>query len=234
MIFQAENLCAYYGDINVLQGISISVEEQGIVGLLGRNGAGKTTTMRGIMGLTPPAKAGKITFKGENIGHLRPYEIFQRGISWVPEERRIWSRLTVLENLEIAQRGRPDRKAWNLEKIFHHFPILEERKKQMGRTLSGGEQQMLAIARALMGNPELLLMDEPSEGLAPLIVKTIYEIIREIKSYGVSILLVEQNIRVAVNVVEKYYIMEQGKIVFEGLNENIEESTEVVKKFITV
>jgi len=234
MIFQAENIYAYYGDINVLQGISFAMEEKSIVGLLGRNGAGKTTTMRGIMGLTPPAKTGKVTLRGEEIGHLRPYEIFQRGISWVPEERRIWSKLTVLENLEIARRGNLERETWNLEKIFHHFPILEERKKQMGRTLSGGEQQMLAIARALMGNPELLLMDEPSEGLAPLVVKAIYEIIVEIRGYGVSILLVEQNIQAALNVLQKYYVMEQGKIVFEGQNENIARSTEMVEKFITV
>jgi len=234
MIFQVENIYAYYGDINVLQGVSFAVEEESIVGLLGRNGAGKTTTLRGIMGLTPPAKTGKVTFKREEITHLRPYEIFRKGISWIPEERRVWSKLTVLENLEIARRRNLERETWNLERIFHHFPILDERKKQMGRTLSGGEQQMLAIARALMGNPELLLMDEPSEGLGPLIVKLIYDIITEIKSHGVSILLVEQNIQAALNVLQKFYIMEQGKIVFEGQNENIEQSSEIVEKFITV
>jgi len=234
MIFQVENIYAYYGDINVLQGISFAVEEESIVGLLGRNGAGKTTTMRGIMGLVPPTKTGKVTFKEKEITHLPPYEIFQKGISWIPEERRIWSKLTVLENLEIARRETSAEKNWSVEKIFQHFPILEERKKQMGTTLSGGEQQMLAIARALMGNPELLLMDEPSEGLAPLIVKLIYDIITEIKSHGVSILLVEQNIQAALNVLQKYYIMEQGKIVFEGQNENIEQSREIVEKYITV
>jgi len=234
MIFQVENIYAYYGDINVLQGISFAVEEESIVGLLGRNGAGKTTTMRGIMGLVPPTKTGKVTFKEKEITHLPPYEIFQKGISWIPEERRIWSKLTVLENLEIARRETSAEKNWSVEKIFQHFPILAERKKQMGTTLSGGEQQMLAIARALMGNPELLLMDEPSEGLAPLIVKLIYDIITEIKSHGVSILLVEQNIQAALNVLQKYYIMEQGKIVFEGQNENIEQSREIVEKYITV
>jgi branched-chain amino acid transport system ATP-binding protein len=234
MIFQVENIYAYYGDINVLQGISFAVEEESIVGLLGRNGAGKTTTMRGIMGLVPPTKTGKVTFKEKEITHLPPYEIFQKGISWIPEERRIWSKLTVLENLEIARRETSAEKNWSVEKIFQHFPILEERKKQMGTTLSGGEQQMLAIARALMGNPELLLMDEPSEGLAPLIVKLIYDIISEIRSHGVSILLVEQNIQAALKVLQKYYIMEQGKIVFEGQNENIEQSREIVEKYITV
>jgi branched-chain amino acid transport system ATP-binding protein len=234
MIFRAENIYAYYGDINVLQGISCGVEEESIVGLLGRNGAGKTTTMRGIMGLVPPTKTGKVTFKEKEITHLPPYEIFQEGVSWIPEERRIWSKLTVLENLEIAGRVTPAEKNWSVEKIFQHFPILAERKKQMGTTLSGGEQQMLAIARALMGNPELLLMDEPSEGLAPLIVKLIYDIISEIRSHGVSILLVEQNIQAALKVLHKYYIMEQGKIVFEGQNENIEQSREIVEKYITV
>jgi branched-chain amino acid transport system ATP-binding protein len=234
MIFRAENIYAYYGDINVLQGISFGVEEESIVGLLGRNGAGKTTTMRGIMGLVPPTKTGKVTFKEKEITHLPPYEIFQKGISWIPEERRIWSKLTVLENLEIARRETSAEKNWSVEKIFQHFPILAERKKQMGTTLSGGEQQMLAIARALMGNPELLLMDEPSEGLAPLIVKLIYDIISEIRSHGVSILLVEQNIQAALKVLHKYYIMEQGKIVFEGQNENIEQSREIVEKYITV
>jgi branched-chain amino acid transport system ATP-binding protein len=234
MIFRAENIYAYYGDINVLQGISFGVEEESIVGLLGRNGAGKTTTMRGIMGLVPPTKTGKVTFKEKEITRLPPYEIFQEGVSWIPEERRIWSKLTVLENLEIAGRVTPAEKNWSVEKIFQHFPILAERKKQMGTTLSGGEQQMLAIARALMGNPELLLMDEPSEGLAPLIVKLIYDIITEIRSHGVSILLVEQNIQAALNVLQKYYIMEQGKIVFEGQNENIEQSREIVEKYITV
>jgi branched-chain amino acid transport system ATP-binding protein len=234
MIFQAENINAYYGDINVLQGISLGVEEKSIVGLLGRNGAGKTTTMRVIMGLVPPVMTGKVTFKGKEITHLPSYGIFQEGISWVPEERRIWAKLTVLENLEIARKQISGEKKWSLEKIFLHFPILEERKKQMGRTLSGGEQQMLAIARALMGNPELLLMDEPSEGLAPLIVRLIYDIIAEIKGHGVSILLVEQNIQVALNVLKKYYIMEQGKIVFAGENDKIEESKKIVEKYITV
>ncbi len=234
MIFQAESVSAYYGDINVLQGISFAVGEKSIVGLLGRNGAGKTTTMRVIMGLKPPLKKGKLIFQDKDITDLHPYDIFLEGISWVPEERRIWSKLTVLENLEIANRKIRGGENWSIEKIFQHFPILQERKKQMGTTLSGGEQQMLAIARALMGNPKLLLMDEPSEGLAPLIVRHIYEITITIKGYGVSILLVEQNIQAALNVLQKYYIMEQGKIVYEGVNRNIAESRAIVEKFISV
>lgn len=234
MILELENVYGHYGDINVLQGVSLGVEEENIVGLLGRNGAGKTTTMRGIMGLIPPTKSGKMIFKGEEITLLPPYKIFQRGISWVPDERRIWSRLTVLENLEIARRENFCGKRWDLDKIFHHFPLLEERKKQLGSTLSGGEQQMLAIARALMGNPELLLMDEPSEGLAPLIVKLIVDIVIEAQKNGVAVLLVEQNIQMALSLCEKYYIMEQGKIIFERKNENIEESTKIVEGFITV
>jgi len=234
MIFRAEDIYAYYGDINVLQGVSFQVEENSIVGLLGRNGAGKTTTMRVIMGLRPPVRKGKMIFQGREITDLNPYDIFLQGISWVPEERRIWSKLTVLENLEIANRKTAGGENWNTEKIFQHFPILEERKKQMGTTLSGGEQQMLAIARALMGNPKLLLMDEPSEGLAPLIVKHIYEITITIKDHGVSILLVEQNIQAALNILQKYYIMEQGKIIYEGINQNVEESRAIVEKFITV
>jgi branched-chain amino acid transport system ATP-binding protein len=234
MILKVENIYGYYGDINVLQGISFAVEEESIVALLGRNGAGKTTTMRIIMGLVPPAKTGGVSFKGEEITDLPPYKIYQRGISWVPDIRRIWSKLTVLENLEIARRGNLERETWNLERIFHHFPLLDERKKQMGRTLSGGEQQMLAIARGLMGNPELLLMDEPTEGLAPLIVKLISEMTTEIKRNGIAVLLVESNIQMALSLAGKYYIMEQGKIVFEGQNENIEQSTEIVEKYITV
>jgi branched-chain amino acid transport system ATP-binding protein len=234
MILRLENIHGYYGDINVLQGISFGVEDGTIVALLGRNGAGKTTTMRIIMGLTPPARTGRVSFKDEEISHLPPYKIYQRGISWIPDPRRIWSKLTVLENLEIATRGNLERETWNLERIFQHFPILNERKKQMGKTLSGGEQQMLAIARALMGNPELLLMDEPTEGLAPLIVKLISDITAEIKKNGVAVLLVESNTQMALGLAGKYYIMEQGKIVFEGQNENIEQSTAIVEKFITV
>jgi len=186
------------------------------------------------MGLTPPMRTGRVSFKEEEISDLPAYKIYQRGISWVPDTRRIWSKLTVLENLEIARRGNLERETWNVERIFQHFPILNERKKQMGRTLSGGEQQMLAIARALMGNPELLLMDEPTEGLAPLIVQLISDITAEIKKNGAAVLLVESNTQMALNLAGKYYIMEQGKIVFEGQNESIEQSTAIVEKFITV
>jgi branched-chain amino acid transport system ATP-binding protein len=207
-MLELTDLHTYYGESHVLEGISLRVEEGSVVTLLGRNGMGKTTTIRTIIGFTPP-RSGVVRFKGEEVQHLQAYQICQMGLALVPQGRRIFPSLTVEENLTIAARGED----WTLEKIHSLFPILKARAKHRGNLLSGGEQQMVAIARALLTNPEFLLMDEPSEGLAPLIVQEVGDILSQLKQKGLSMFLVEQNVPLALKVADYAYILNNGQIV---------------------
>jgi branched-chain amino acid transport system ATP-binding protein len=201
-----------------------------VVGLLGRNGAGKSTTMRSIMGLTPP-KEGTVMFKGEDVTSVKPFQLFRKGIGYVPDDRRVFADLTVDDNLEIVyQRD----SAWNKERVYELFPTLAEIKTRRAGHLSGGEQQMLTIARALMGSPELLLLDEPTEGLAPLIVRDLEEQILKLKDAGISILLSEQNVRSALKMISRAYVIDIGRIRFEGTVAELEANEEVKKKYLMV
>jgi branched-chain amino acid transport system ATP-binding protein len=221
----------YYGESYVLHGISMRVEERTVVALLGRNGMGKTTTIRSITGITPP-RSGVVRFKERDITHLKPYEIAQIGIGLIPQGRRIFPSLSVKENLTMAARMRGKVDGWSLDQVYAHFPLLKERENLKGALLSGGEQQMLAIGRALMTNPDLLLMDEPSEGLAPLIVRNIGSIIRQLKEEGLSILLVEQNLPMALGVADYAYIISKGIIVYESTPRELEANEEIKAKYL--
>ena len=208
----AEGLHTYYGKSHILHGVSLEVREGEIVALLGRNGAGKTTTLRSLMGLTPP-RHGSVRILGETTTRWPPYRIAALGVGYVPEGRRIFSPLSVEENLKVPL-GR--RGPWTIERVFRLFPRLEERKHSRGRQLSGGEQEMLAIARALILNPKLLLLDEPSQGLAPLIVREVFDVVAAARREGLSILLVEQNVRAAVEIADRAYVLDDGAIVHKG------------------
>jgi branched-chain amino acid transport system ATP-binding protein len=212
VILEIDRIDTFYGLGHILHGLSLSLAEGEVVALLGRNGAGKTTTLRSITGLTPPRR-GKIRYKGADIAGLDPHLISRRGIAMVPETRDIFSYLTVKENLAIAER-RGSR--WPMEAVLARFPGLKDRLGHKGRELSGGEQEMLAIARALMTGPELLLLDEPSQGLAPLVVSAVMDTIRELKSQRVSMLLVEQNAEMALQLADRVYVIDHGSVVFEG------------------
>lgn len=231
MILEVKDIHTYYGESYILQGVSLEISRGEIVTLLGRNGAGKSTIVKSIVGLTPP-KRGEILYRQKNIVNLKPYEIVRLGIGYVPETRRIFNTLSVLENLQVAQ-GK-NQGIWNLESIFTLFPRLKERMKNKGSQLSGGEQQMLTIARALMGNPELILLDEPSEGLAPVIVKGIAEAIKGMKGRGMTILLVEQNVLMTLELADRHYIIDSGKIIYQGLNEELKANEEIQKNYLSV
>jgi branched-chain amino acid transport system ATP-binding protein len=236
MLLEVNDLNTYYGTSHVLQGISLNVKEGEIVALLGRNGMGKSTTMKSIMGLVKP-KSGSVTFLGKNITGFPPYKVARAGIGYVPEERRIFPRLSVVDNLELGIKGgKLSSKAgtWTVERIFQHFPKLKERADQKGRFLSGGEQQMLTIGRALMGNPDLLLVDEPTEGLAPLMVNEVRDILAEINKAGVSILLVEHNLKVAMFLAQRIYLMGKAHVGFSGTKEELEADPEVRAKYLEV
>jgi branched-chain amino acid transport system ATP-binding protein len=226
-----ENVNTYYGYSHILQGVSLEVRQGEIVVLLGRNGVGKTTTMKTIMGIQPP-KTGKIIFMGENIAGLPPYRIAQRGISLIPEDRRVIPGLTVHENLKLGSLVRTKAKDRDglFEMVFDYFPRLKERTKQDAGKLSGGEQQMLTIARGLMSQPKLMLIDEPSEGLAPLLVQEIMKIIKKLQNDGVTILLVEQHVEMAMRLSEnqRAYIMEKGQIRMTGNLEELDSRIEEV------
>jgi len=212
VILEIKGIETYYGIGHVLHGLSLAVAEGEVVALLGRNGAGKTTTLRSIAGLTPP-RSGEIRYKGRSIAGLDTHRISQMGIALVPETRGIFSYLTARENLAIARR-RDSR--WQMDAVLERFPALRERLESKGRLLSGGEQEMLAIARALMTGPELLLLDEPSQGLAPLVVNAVMDTIRELKAQRVSMLLVEQNVEMALQLADRVYVIDHGTVVFEG------------------
>jgi len=232
-VLEVKGIDVYYGAIHALKGLSLEVEEGSIVTLIGANGAGKTTTLKSISGLLRP-RNGTIMFKGRDISKVPPEKIVGLGISQVPEGRRVFATMTVLENLEMGAYLRKDKKGIesDLENVFTRFPRLKERRKQTAGTLSGGEQQMLAIGRALMARPELMLMDEPSMGLAPLLVKEIFEIIKDINARGTTILLVEQNANMALSIANRAYVIETGEIVLEGTAEQLINSEEVKKAYL--
>jgi branched-chain amino acid transport system ATP-binding protein len=233
MLLEINNIHTYYGKSYILQGISLIVSQDEVVCLLGRNGAGKTTTLKSIIGLVPP-KQGSIRFKGDEIVGKEPFEIARLGIGYVPEDRRIFPDLTVKENLEVMpQRSVPQDEEWTVERIFELFPILKRLQGNKGMELSGGEQQMLTIARTLMVNPEILLLDEPSEGLAPLIVKELEHLVCQIK-YHITILLVEQNSRFAMDLSNRGYIIEKGKILYQGDIKELKENKEIKERYLAV
>jgi len=219
----------YYGESHILHGISLTVKKGSVAALLGPNGMGKTTTVRSIIGFTPP-RSGIIRFRGTEIERLPPYKICQMGLALVPQGRRIFPSLSVEENLVIGARGR----GWSLEKAYSAFPRLKERARHKGNLLSGGEQQMLCIARALLTSPEFLLMDEPSEGLAPLLVQEIGNIIAQLKADGLSILLVEQNLPLALRVSDYVYVLSKGVIVHESSTEAFSRNEEAKIKYLGV
>ena len=232
-LLQLENVHAGYGPIEVLKGINLAVNQGEIVAVLGANGAGKSTMLMTISGINQ-CRRGRIVFGGEPIQNQPPHEIVRRGISQAPEGRRIFPRLTVQENLEMGafQRGDAEALQTDLDRVFTSFPILKERQSQPGGTLSGGEQQMLAISRALMARPKLLLLDEPSLGLAPMIVTRIFDIIREINQQGTTILLVEQNANMALHVAHRGYVLETGQIVLEDTARNLISNEQVKKSYL--
>ena len=231
-MLKVSGLNASYGKIQVLKNISLEVEEGSIVTILGANGAGKTTTMKSISGLLKPQE-GKIEFLGEDVTGLRPDQLLKKGVALVPEGRQILAGMTVLENLEMGAYHRRDNEInQDLEKMFARFPILKEREKQLGGTLSGGQQQMLAIARAIMSRPKLLLLDEPSMGLAPLVVADIFKIIKEINQSGTTVLLVEQNARQALKVSDYGYVLETGKIIADGKSSDLLNDPRIMEAYL--
>jgi branched-chain amino acid transport system ATP-binding protein len=235
-ILELEGVHTFYGSIEALKGISIEVKEGEIVTLIGANGAGKSTTLRSINGLNSPRR-GRITFRGKDITHASAHDIVERGISQSPEGRRLFPRMTVLENLEMgtfqrADRGNRKAVSQDLDRVYELFPRLAERKSQKAGTLSGGEQQMVAIGRALMARPKLLLLDEPSMGLAPIFVERIFEIIREINGQGTPILLVEQNALMALDVASRGYVLETGKIALADDAKALKQNDEVKRTYL--
>jgi branched-chain amino acid transport system ATP-binding protein len=223
-----------YGLSQVLFGVSLEVHAGECIALIGRNGVGKTTTMRSIIGLTPPL-SGRVVWKGQDIARLGPHRICRLGIGFVPEDRRIFPELSVWENLDIARRtGANGKTTWQEEQVFALFPDLAEIRDRRGGVLSGGQQQMLTIARTLMGNPELLLLDEPSEGLAPLIVELLRERVAELKSTGLSIVLAEQNLQFVMALADRVYILEKGEVRFTGTPADLQADKRIVQQFLTV
>ncbi len=220
-MLEVSGLTAFYGKAQILFDLSLTIRRGEIVVLLGRNGAGKTTTFKSIIGLLPPAD-GKIRFKGRDITHLPPHKTCNLGLGYVPEDRRIFTQLTILENLEVGRQ--PSREGfvpWTFERLFELFPNLAERRNQDAGTLSGGEQQMLTIARTLMGNPEMIILDEPSEGLAPVIVQQLADTIRRLKQEGVSVFLAEQNLNFSRFICDRAYIIHQGSVCHESAIEEL-------------
>jgi len=232
-MLKMEDVHTYYGKSHILQGVSFQVRAQECMAVLGRNGAGKTTTLRSIIGLVPPRK-GRISFNDRPINGLRPFEISRLGIAYVPEDRQIFSALTVVENLTISIQKNRSRGPWSLDRIFEIFPILAERRKNHGNQLSGGEQQMLSIARALMTNPDLMLLDEPTEGLAPLIVEKLLEIIGNLKESGLTIILVEQDVEATSHVADRYCILQQGLVVHQSSHKEFWSQPELQERYLGV
>jgi branched-chain amino acid transport system ATP-binding protein len=232
-ILEVENVHTYYGHIHALKGVSVNVDKGEIVTLIGANGAGKSTALKTISGLLKP-RQGRIELEGEDLTRYRPHEIVAKGVVQVPEGRRVFGRLTVTENLEMGAFALNDSRqlGTNLEKVFKLFPRLEERRKQIAGTLSGGEQQMLATGRALMANPRVLLLDEPSMGLAPVLVDSIFDTIRQLHAAGTTILLVEQNARIALQVASRGYVLQTGVVVLNDTAENLRRNEMVRKAYL--
>jgi branched-chain amino acid transport system ATP-binding protein len=230
VILDVKNIDTFYGLGHILHGLSLSVAEGEVVALLGRNGAGKTTTLRSITGLNPP-RSGEIRYKGSDIAGLKPNKVSRLGIALVPETRDIFSYLTARENLAIAERKAS---RWQIDALLERFPSLKERMGNKGRELSGGEQQMLAIARALLTGPDLLLLDEPSQGLAPLVVNAVMSTIEELKKERVSMLLVEQNAEMALRLADRVYVIDHGTVVFEGTPERLRADRQVTATYLGV
>jgi branched-chain amino acid transport system ATP-binding protein len=230
---KVQNLCAWYGAAQILFDVSFELGRGEVVALMGRNGAGKSTTMKAIMGLVP-RRSGVVRFMAHDLVALRPYEIARLGIGWVPEDRRIFTDLTVMENLEVARRPPRDGVHWTPEKLFGLFPNLEELRHRPGGRISGGEQQMLTVARTLMGNPLVVLLDEPSEGVAPLIVERMAATIQQLKKEGLSILLSEQNLHFAELVSDRVYLLEKGHVGWAGTMAELASSADVQRDLLTL
>jgi branched-chain amino acid transport system ATP-binding protein len=230
MLLEVEDIHTYYGLSHVLHGVRLTVGEGEVVALLGRNGAGKTTTLRSIIGLTPPAR-GRITFKAEQISGLPPYAVARKGLAYVPETREVFSLLSVEENLTLAQK-RDSR--WGRERILGWFPTLRPLLGRKGSEISGGEQQMTVIGRGLLTGPELLLLDEPSQGLAPLMAATVLGMLRDLKRERLSVLIVEQSVKIAMALADRIYILANGRIVFEGTPTDLQQRPEVVERHMGV
>jgi branched-chain amino acid transport system ATP-binding protein len=225
-VLEAHDIHSYYGKSHILHGVSLELNEGEIVTVLGRNGAGKTTTVRSLMGLTPP-RAGKVEIFGYDTTHWPTHRIAGLGVGYVPEGRKIFAPLTVLENLKVPQ-ARPG--PWTMERVFELFPRLGERRSQLGRQLSGGEQEMLAIARPLLLNPRLMLLDEPSQGLAPLIVREVMHVVRRMREEGLTVLLIEQNAPLSLSIADRAYVLDDGKVVWSGKAAELAADTELVAR----
>jgi branched-chain amino acid transport system ATP-binding protein len=233
-LLELRNVNTFYGRSHILFDVSLAVEKGEVVALLGRNGAGKSTTFRSIIGLTAPS-SGEVVFKGETVSGLRAFRICRKGIGFVPEDRRCFPDLTVRENLEVAARREKETAApWTVGRIYELFPRLQEREKNLGSQLSGGEQQMLTIARTLMTNPEVLLLDEPSEGLAPLVVSLLAEMILRIRKEGVTVVLAEQNLHFCAKVADRGYVIDKGSVKYEGKMKDLLADDEVKEKYLAV
>ena len=231
-LLEVADIHTYYGDAYVLQGLSLSLEEGQILGLLGRNGVGKTTLVNSIVGFTPPRR-GRVLFKAADITGAPSFTTIRRGMGLVPQGRRVFPTLSVAENLVVAERN-IGRHGWTLERVYALFPRLAERRHQRARTLSGGEQQMLAIGRGLMGNPDCLVMDEPSEGLAPIVIQGVWEAIRKLRQEGLSILIVEQNASLAVQLVDYVHVLEKGRVVYSSVPEELWSNNEVKSSYLGI
>jgi branched-chain amino acid transport system ATP-binding protein len=232
-MLKVERIHSFYGLSHILFDVSLKVRQGEVVCLLGRNGAGKTTAMKSIMGIIPP-KQGRIMFRGEEITSHAPYMLARKGIGYVPDDRRIFADLTVDENLEIAMRKPTKGEGWTKEKVFEIFPALKDINCRKGGCLSGGEQKMLAISRALMGNPELLLLDEPTEGLAPVLVRVLEEQIQRLKEAGLTILLAEQNVQSTLRLSDRGYIIDDGHIRYQGNIEELKANDDIRKKYLLI
>ena len=231
-MLEVEDLHAYYGKSHILQGISFHIGEGEIVSLLGRNGAGRSTTIKTIIGQVPPH--GVIRFKGERIDGRPPHEIARRGLGYVPEDREIFPALTVRENLRLGMKSAAAKGRWSIDDIFALFPLLRERADVQGGVLSGGEQQLLTICRTLMGDPDLILVDEPTEGLAPSLVTLVRDLLTEIAGRGVAILLIEQKLTIALDIAHRLYVMGHGRIVFDGTPQSLQASPSVRREWLEV
>jgi branched-chain amino acid transport system ATP-binding protein len=231
-ILEVQDIHTYYGDAYVLQGLSLQLDQGQILGLLGRNGVGKTTLVNSIVGFTPPRR-GRIIFKGVDITEVSSFETIRSGMGLVPQGRRVFPTLSVEENLLVAERH-AERHGWNLDRVYALFPRLHERRNQRAKTLSGGEQQMLAIGRGLMTNPDCLIMDEPSEGLAPIIIQGVWEAVEKLKAEGLSILLVEQNAMLALKLVDYVHVMSKGQVVYSAKPEELRANEEVKSSYLGI